>query len=49
MKLANKSLSRNSLRHIKSIVSGIFTLAKQQDYFRGENPARDTANQSWGR
>src|SRR5215467_10930906 len=36
-------LSRNSLRHIKSVISGIFTLAKQQDYFRGENPARDTA------
>lgn len=36
-------LSRNSLKHIKSVVSGIFTLAKQQDYFQGENPARDTA------
>jgi integrase len=24
-------------------VSGIFTLAKQQDYFQGENPARDTS------
>lgn len=36
-------LSRNSLRHIKSVISGIFTLAKQQDYFQGENPARDTA------
>jgi len=38
----NKGLSRNSLRHVKSIVSGIFTLAKQQDYFEGENPSRDT-------
>jgi len=37
------TLSRNSLRHIKSVISGIFTLAKQQDYFQGENPARDTA------
>jgi len=37
------SLSRNSLRHIKSVISAIFTLAKQQDYFQGENPARDTA------
>jgi integrase len=36
-------LSRNSLKHIKSVVSGIFTLAKQQDYFQGENPARDSA------
>ncbi len=37
------TLSRNTLKHIKSVVSGIFTLAKQLDYFRGENPARDTA------
>ena len=37
------TLSRNTLKHIKSVVSGIFTLAKQQDYFQGENPARDTA------
>jgi integrase len=36
-------LSRNTLKHVKSVVSGIFTLAKQQDYFQGENPARDTA------
>jgi integrase len=36
-------LSRNTLKHIKSVISGTFTLAKQQDYFRGENPARDTA------
>jgi integrase len=36
-------LSRNSLRHIKSVIGGIFTLAKQLDYFQGENPARDTA------
>ena len=25
------------------MISGIFTLAKQQDYFQGENPARDSA------
>jgi integrase len=37
------TLSRNTLKHIKSTISGIFTLAKQLDYFRGENPARDTA------
>src|SRR6266852_1315879 len=36
-------LSRNTLKHIKSVISGIFTLAKQQDYFQGENPARDSA------
>ena len=36
-------LSRNTLKHVKSVVSGIFTLAKQQDYFQGENPARDSA------
>jgi integrase len=36
-------LSRNTLKHIKSVVSGIFTLAKQQDYFQGENPARDSS------
>jgi integrase len=38
-----KELSRNTLKHIKSVISAIFTLAKQQDYFQGENPARDTA------
>jgi integrase len=37
------NLSRNTLKHIKSVVSAIYTLAKQQDYFQGENPARDTA------
>jgi len=36
-------LSRNTLKHVKSVISGIFTLAKQQDYFQAENPARDTA------
>jgi integrase len=36
-------LSRNTLKHIKSVISAIFTLAKQQDYFQGENPTRDTA------
>jgi integrase len=41
--LAKRGLSRNTLKHIKSVVSAIFTLAKQQDYFRGENPAHDTA------
>jgi len=39
----NANLSRNTLKHIKSVISGIFTVAKQLDYFRGENPVRDTA------
>jgi len=29
---------RNTLKHIKSVISGFFTLAKQQDYFQAENP-----------
>jgi integrase len=37
------TLSRNTLKHVKSVISAIFTLAKQQDYFQGENPARDSA------
>ncbi len=41
--IATAKLSRNTLKHIKSTISGIFILAKQQDYFQGENPARDTA------
>ena len=41
--IAAAKLSRNTLKHIKSTISGIFTVAKQQDYFQGENPARDTA------
>ena len=36
-------LSRNTLKHVKSVISGVFTLAKQQDYFQGENPVRDAA------
>ena len=39
--IASAKLSRNTLKHIKSVISGIFTLAKQQDYFQAENPARD--------
>ena len=35
-------LSRNTLKHIKSIISGMFSLAKQQGYFDGANPAKDT-------
>ena len=36
-------LSRNTLKHVKSVISGIFTLAKQQDHFQAENPTRDSA------
>jgi integrase len=36
-------ISRNTLKHIKSVVSGMFTLAKQQNYFDGINPAQGTA------
>jgi integrase len=41
--VGSRNLSRNTLKHVKSVVSAIFTLAKQQDYFQAENPARDTA------
>jgi integrase len=41
--IGKAKLSRNTLKHVKSVISGIFTLAKQQDYFQGENPARDSA------
>jgi integrase len=41
--IGSGKLSRNTLKHIKSVISAIFTLAKQQDYFQSENPARDTA------
>lgn len=37
------TLSSNSLRHIKSHLSAIFSYAKQQGYFDGENPARNSA------
>ncbi len=41
--ISKKSLGRNTLKHIKSVISAIFTLAKQQDFFQGENPSRETA------
>jgi integrase len=41
--IGEKGLSRNTLKHIKSVISAIFKLAKQQDFFTGENPAKDTA------
>ena len=36
-------LGRNSLKHIKTFLSAVFKLAKQQGYYTGENPVRDTA------
>lgn len=41
--IGTSKLSRNTLKHVKSVISGVFTLAKQQDYFQGENPTRDSA------
>jgi integrase len=37
------TLSRNSLKHIKTFISAVFKFAKQQGYYSGENPVRDTA------
>ena len=36
------SLSRNTLKRIQSVLSGVFTLAKQQGYYDGVNPVQDT-------
>ena len=38
-----ETLGRRSLEHIKRSLSAIFKLAKQQGFFVGENPARDSA------
>jgi integrase len=35
-------LSKNSLKRIQSVLSGIFTLAKQLGYYEGVNPLQDT-------
>jgi integrase len=35
-------LGRNSIKHLKVALSGVFKFAKQQGYFDGENPVRDT-------
>jgi hypothetical protein len=37
------NLGRNSLKHIKTFISAVFKLAKQQGYFIGENSVRDIA------
>ena len=42
VQIGQGKLSRNTLKHIKSVLSAIFKLAKQQGYFEGENPVRDT-------
>jgi integrase len=36
-------LSRESLKHLKSFLSGIFAHAKRQGFYDGINPAQDTA------
>lgn len=36
-------LGKNSLKHVKSVISAIFTLAKQLGFFQQENPAWETA------
>lgn len=42
--IGSGSLSRNTLKHVKSVVSGIFTLAKQQARgYGGWTPARPSA------
>src|ERR1700746_1998054 len=33
----------NSLKHLKSFLSGVFRLALQQGYFEGPNPVRETS------
>ena len=37
------TLGRNTLRHIKTFISAVFKLARQQGYYLNENPVRDTA------
>lgn len=40
--IARSGLSRNTLSHIKNVISGIFTLAMQREYFPDNaNPARN--------
>jgi integrase len=41
--IGREDLSRNSLRRIKSTISGAFTLAKQLGYFDGVNPVQGTS------
>lgn len=39
----SRDLTKNSLRHIKALLSGIFKFAKQQGHFDGANPVDDVA------
>ena len=41
--IGKEDLSRNSLKRIKSTISGMFTLAKQLGYFDGVNPVQGTS------
>src|SRR5258708_33227816 len=41
--IGKEDLSRHSLKHAKSVLSGIFTLAKQLGIFVGANPVQGTA------
>jgi integrase len=41
--IAKADLSRNSLKRIKSMISGVFTVAKRLGYFDGVNPAQGTS------
>jgi hypothetical protein len=41
--IGEEDLSRNSLKRIKSTLSGAFTIAKQLGYFDGVNPAQGTS------
>jgi len=38
-----KKLGRNSLKHIKAFLSGVFKHAKRQGFFGAENPMRDVS------
>ena len=40
---AGRDLSRNTLKHVKSALSGYFSLAKRLGYFDGANPVAGTA------
>jgi integrase len=41
--ISKAGLGKNSLKHIKSVISAIFTLAKQLGFFQQENPAWESA------
>jgi hypothetical protein len=39
----NVTLGRNTMKHVKAVVAAIFTLAKQQGYFKNQNPTWEAA------